>query len=143
MYCARVELDYSRSSADEYALKSCARDGTRKVKYTRALKTLISLFQVCLIRVEAKLCRAVVAGASSLCLCLWANVTGSGADPNQSKNSSVFGRFVSTCAVKLVKMFSFFAGVFYICMCFLKLQRIELILSVTNDTIRYCGMYKN
>ncbi len=29
-------------------------------------------------------------------------------------------------AVKIMKMFSWFAGAFSICMCFLKLQRVEL-----------------
>ncbi len=33
---------------------------------------------------------------------------------------------VQAPAVKLMKMFSWFAGAFSICMCFLKLQRVEL-----------------
>ncbi len=35
-------------------------------------------------------------------------------------------RICSVCAVKPMKMFSLFAGAFFICMCFLKLQRVEL-----------------
>ncbi len=59
----------------------------------------------------------------------------------RNKYNSLFGCVVSICsvflylfvlwafaapAVKLMKMFSWFAGVFSICVCFLKLQRVEL-----------------
>ncbi len=38
----------------------------------------------------------------------------------------LFVLWIAAPAVKLMKMFSWFAGVFSVCMCFLKLQRVEL-----------------
>jgi len=57
--------------------------------------------------------------AAHFCICLCCELL---------QRVSVFAcvvNFCSACVVKLMKMFSLFAGVFSICMCFLNLQRVE------------------